>query len=358
LRAIERWERVPVAAAAGPLPLLSILVPARNEEATIERCVRSLLAQQLDDFEIVAVDDRSSDRTREVLTRLAAGDARLRVVFGEPLPQGWVGKPWALHQAALRARGQWLLFTDADTYHEPIAARSTLRFAIAGGLDALTIATFQELGSFWERAVLPAIFTIILLAYGPLRAMNDRRRPDRALANGQYLMVSRAAYDALGGHQALCGEIAEDVAFARRLKRDGRFRLLFADGSHLVRVRMYRSLAQIWAGFTKNVFIGNERSAARALGSAVILGALSVAPPVCTLIAWRRDRPTAVEALCCTLSTIVTSSRMFAHMRIPRRYAVWQPLGFAVLGAITLDATFRVLSGRGVEWRGRRYPGR
>src|SRR5579875_3849771 len=164
-RGEDHPEPVPVTDDPNGLPRLSIVVPARNESANIERCVRSLLAQRLTDFEVLVVDDRSSDGTLEILRRLAQENPRLQVIDGAPLPEGWVGKPWALHQGALRAGGAWLLFTDADSINDPAAPN--------------------------------------------------------ALANGQYILVSRKAYEALGGHAALRGEIAEDIEFAKLLKRDG-----------------------------------------------------------------------------------------------------------------------------------------
>ncbi|MGP6156897.1 MAG: glycosyltransferase family 2 protein, partial [Vulcanimicrobiaceae bacterium] len=241
------WIDVPLLEGSpGPLPFLSIVVPARDEERSIERCVRSLLAQQDVDFELIVVDDRSSDATPAILERLAAESPRLRVVRGEQLPQGWIGKPWALHQGAAVARGAWLLFTDADSEHASRGAASALWFARFTGADALSIATLQELGSFWERALLPSILGMVLFASGSLGQINDPKDRRHALANGQYILVSREALAALGGHAALKGEIAEDLAFARRIKADGRFRFILAGGEELARVRMYHSAGEIW----------------------------------------------------------------------------------------------------------------
>lgn len=353
------WSPIPVERDPGGLPRLSIVVPARNEAENVEGCIRSLLAQRLPDFEIIAVDDRSSDRTPQILACLAQAEPRLRVISGAPLPEGWIGKPWALHQGSSQAHGEWLLFTDADSRHEPHAAASTLRYALDHGIDALSLATAQELGSFWERAVLPSILAIVLFAFGTLEELNDPARPDRALANGQYVLVRRAAYEALGGHAALRAQIVEDLEFARRLKRDGRFRLRIVNGSHLVRVRMYRSFGELWEGFTKNVFVGNDRSVTRSLGSAAILTILSIAPPALAILAVRLGRRgPAMEAACCTIATISATARAFSCFGMPRRHGIYQPLGFATLAAITLNSTFRVIAGLGVTWRGRRYTGR
>jgi chlorobactene glucosyltransferase len=353
------WLRVPVTASLEDAPPLSIIVPARNEERTIARCAGSLLAQTYPQYEVVVVDDRSEDRTGAILAGLAREDARLRVVHGEPLPDGWVGKPWALAQGARAASGTWLLFTDADTYHVPEACTSALAFVRAARADALTLGTYQELGSFAERAVLPAILGIVLAGSGSMAAVNDPADAASALANGQYILIARAAYDALGGHDALRGELAEDLAFARRLKADGRFRLLLAGGERLVSVRMYTSLRTIWDGFTKNMYVG-ARGDLRALAAgAVMLAMLSVIPAGLAAGAAVRRKPLrALEALLCLANGMALHAYGMRQVGLPRSLAWYAPIGYAVAGAILLNSTARVLSGRGVEWRGRRYTGR
>jgi chlorobactene glucosyltransferase len=353
------WLRVPVVATLPDAPALSVVVPARDEARSIERCVRSLLAQTIEDLELIVVDDRSADETPAILERLAREDRRLRVVRGAALPEGWVGKPWALAQGARAARGEWLLFTDADTWHAPEACSSTLAFALARGADALSLATYQELGTAAERAVLPAILGMILIACGPMDALNDPSLPEHALANGQYLLVSRQAYDALGGHEALRDALVEDVEFARRIKGDGRYRLLLAGGEEIVRVRMYRSLHEIWDGFTKNMFAAAHGDLRALAGAAVVLSALSVVPAGLALDAAARRRPVrACEALLCLATGMAVAARGFRFTRLPLRLAWWAPVGYAFCGAVVLNSTLRVLSGRGVEWRGRRYTGR
>jgi chlorobactene glucosyltransferase len=353
------WVGVPEVATLRDAPSLSVVVPARDEARSIERCVRSLLTQTLDDLELIVVDDRSSDETPAILERLAREDARLRVVRGATLPDGWVGKPWALAQGAQAARGTWLLFTDADTWHAPAACSSALGFVLTRDADALSLSTYQELGTPAERAVLPAILGMILIACGSMEALNDPSRPEHALANGQYLLVSRQAYDALGGHDALRGALVEDVEFARRLKADGRYRLLIAGGEPFVRVRMYRSLREIWDGFTKNMYAA-ARGDLRALGgAAMVLSALSIVPAALAVDAIARRRPVrACEALLCLAMGGAVAARGFRFTWLPRHLAWWAPLGYAFCGAVVLNSTLCVLSGRGVEWRGRRYTGR
>ena len=353
------WIRIPVVETLEAAPSLSVVVPARNEERSIERCVRSLIAQTARDLELIVVDDRSEDATPAILARLAAEHPRLRIVAGEPLPGGWVGKPWALAQGARAARGEWLLFTDADTWHAPAASSSTLAFALGQGVDAVSIATYQELGTWGERGVLPTILGMILLAAGSMEELNDPHDAEHALANGQYILVSREAYDGLGGYEALRGELVEDLAFARRVKSDARFRLLLAGGEDLVRVRMYRSLREIWDGFTKNVYVGARGDLRNLAAAAVFVSLLSIVPAALAVDGLARKRPLrALEALLCLTNGMAVQAHGFRYTRLPRRLAWWAPLGYAFCGGVMLNSTLRVLSGRGVEWRGRRYTGR
>jgi len=340
------------------LPTLSIVVPARDEERSIERCVRSLLAQLWVDVEVIVVDDHSTDATPQILERLAREDTRLRVVSGAQLPPGWIGKPWALVQGAHHAQGEWLLFTDADSWHEPAGSASMLWLATRAGVDAISIATRQELGSFWERAVLPSILGLILFVVGPLGAINDPRKPKHALANGQYILVTREAYDALGGHAALRSEIVEDVAFARRIKEDGRFRFLLIGGDRIANVRMYHSLPEIWRGFTKNVFIGANGDLRALAGGMTFMLAISVLPPGLAVYALARRRYVdACEAALVTVTIITTASWGMRRAGFSRRLALLQPVGTAIFAAIIANSSARILSGRGVEWRGRIYHG-
>jgi hypothetical protein len=355
---MREWITVPVAPPPADAPLLSVIVPARNEERSIERCVRSLLAQTAK-IEVIVVDDRSTDRTAAILAELAREYPALRLVRGEPLPPGWVGKPWALAQGALIASGEWLLFTDADTWHAPEACASALTFALARRIDALTLWTHQELGSWAERAVLPSVLGMVMFGSGSMEQVNDPDDPDHALANGQFILVSRAAYDALGGHDALRGEILDDVTFARRLKADGRFRLLVADGQHLVRVRMYTSPSELWEGFTKNMYLGARGDVRVLATAATFLAFLSVVPAGVVVDSLARRRPLrALEALLALGCGVGVAAHGFRRTGIPSSLAWYAPFGYAVCAAMVLNSTVRVVSGRGVRWRGRRYTGR
>jgi chlorobactene glucosyltransferase len=190
-----------------------------------------------------------------------------------------------------------------------------------------------------------------------LTEINDPQRPDRALANGQYLLVARSAYDALGGHSALRGELVEDIEFARRLKGDGRFRLLVAEGTQLVRVRMYRSFREIWDGFTKNTYLGARGDLRAIAGGVAFCAALSVAPPLLAIAALRSGRRAeAAEAIATSLCVMAVGWYGASFVSMPRKLAVFAPFGIGMFAAIALNSTRRALTGAGFEWRGRRYP--
>jgi chlorobactene glucosyltransferase len=338
------------------LPSLSIVVPARNEERQIERCLRSLLAQRYPDFEVILVDDRSEDRTRAIADAFALADQRLKVVAGEPLPEDWVGKPWALAQGARAARGAWMLFTDADTEHEPLAAASAARCAIDRSCDVVSLLTDQETIGTAERIFLPTILFTILLGIGALDDVNDPGKPQVAIFNGQYILVSRAAYEAIGGHAAVRDEIAEDLELARRFKRDGRFRIFLAGAGGLVRTRMYRSFGEIWEGFVKNFALGARGNAARAAAGVTLLTCVSPLTPLTllALLATRRWRGAAALAL--SMATVSAIAELgFRRMRFRPGSGLALPVGLSVVLAIFATSAACTLSGRGVQWRGRRY---
>jgi chlorobactene glucosyltransferase len=206
----------------GGWPTVSVVVPARNEEHNIGRCLESLAASSYPAFEIVVVDDRSDDRTHEVARAVPPGGAsRIHVVAGTALPEGWLGKPWACLQGAREAGGDVLLFTDADTVHEPDLLERAIRGLREEEADLLTLVGSQIMDTFWERLVQPHVFLGMLFRFPDFErvAANDRWRD--AIANGQFIMMPRASYDRLGGHEAVRDEVVEDLALAQHVKRAG-----------------------------------------------------------------------------------------------------------------------------------------
>jgi glycosyltransferase involved in cell wall biosynthesis len=278
-----------------PTPEVSVLIPARNEEARLADCLSTLVGQGGPSYEIIVVDDDSTDGTRALAesfsvptlsqgTRKACpepsrGDRApsVNVIAADPLPEGWTGKCNAAWSGAKAAKGQWLLFTDADTKHAPNSIASGLQEAKDNAPDLLSYSPKQEVVSLAERALMPVIFGELATTYPP-KQVCDPNSP-LAAANGQYLLVRRAVYDAIGGHAAVATAILEDVELAKRAKHAG-YKLCF-HYSEVVSTRMYRSLSDMWEGWSKNLALlfPNARGLAlrRAIEFAVIVAAAAFA---------------------------------------------------------------------------------
>ncbi len=235
-------------------PRVSLLVPARNEAAVIGTTVWGLLAQLYPDFEVLVLDDQSGDNTAEVARSAAAADERLRVLPGEPLPEGWLGKNWACHQLAAQASGDVLVFTDADVRWQPEALAALMALLERHHSDMLTVWPTQETHSWAERLTVP-LMALAVLGYLPEVLVRYAPWAAFAAANGQCLVFRRETYHAIGGHAAVRDRIVEDVALARLTKRHRR-RLLMADGNGLIACRMYTGWSAVRDGFAKNIIAG------------------------------------------------------------------------------------------------------
>jgi len=344
-------------------PLVSVIVPARNEAQNIARCLQSVCEQDYSDLEILVIDDNSTDDTPRILARVADNEPRLSVLAGAPLAPGWTGKNFALAQAASHAQGEWLLFLDADTWLEPGTIGAAIAHASERKLGLLSLVTRQELAGFWERVIQPVVLLVIALAL-PLRAINDSRRPGVAYANGQFLLVRSAAYEKAGGHAAEPASVVEDSALARAVKAAG-FGVQLADGREFVHVRMYRGLQQTWEGWSKNSFLSAGRRVRNVALLVLSISALILVPPLLLLVGLtelmspnRADSgavlTSAVAALQWALAFYLTW-RCEHEVGVPGRYAFTAPLGAAMFNALLCYSAYRVLSGHGVSWKGRRY---
>ena len=341
-------------------PLVSVIVPARNERRNIERCVRSVLDATWPALEVVVVDDRSTDGTGELARAIASTDARVRVVENSEPPPERFGKPWACATGASHARGDVLCFADADTWHGPELVSRAVAAMGARALDMLTVAGRQELGSFWERIVQPHVFWMLATRYGGTESVNRSRRTEDKIANGQCIFVRRAAYDAIGGHGAVHDRVAEDVALAQRFYAAGmRTEIILARTE--LSTRMYESLGEIMAGWRKNVFAGGREAmpwgrVGQLLFPVLLLLAplMTLAPPAALLVAALVPVPSwlATGAAIAVVTQLVTWALVYRWMAAPVRYALLFPLGAVVFTIVALQAIAR---GSRVEWKGRAY---
>ncbi len=331
--------------------LVSVIVPARNEAATIGRLIASLRRTAYAPVEFLVVDDRSTDATPAAVRAAIAGDGRFRLLPGEPLPAGWFGKSWACAQGARTARGDILVFTDADTVHAPELLGHAVGALTRDGAGLVTVISGQELVTFWERVVMPLVMVPLGVRYNPTR-VNAATRPRDAIANGQFLMVTRAAYEAAGTHAAVRTEVAEDLVFGQLVCRT-RLGLRMYWAEELVRTRMYTGFRQLAEGWSKNIHLGGQASfpdepwlrrlapLGGALAQLYWLAPLGAAALGAGWAAW-------AIALSAGFWVLVALG-----LRIPVGYGLTYPLGAMVLLWIVLRSAWR--GSRRVEWRGRVY---
>lgn len=235
---------------AKPGLLLSAIVPARNEEATIGACVESL-AQQQEISEILVVDDQSTDGTAQIVYGLMKRYSQVRLLQTTDLPTGWVGKNHAVWLGAREAKGDWLLFTDADVLHGAKSAMQALEIARKQSASLVSFSPEQITETWYEKSLIPVIYCRLAKRFS-FDDVNDPQKADAA-ANGQFLLISRDVYNHVGGHAAIAGEVLEDVALAKLVKGAG-YGLWFGTGTGIVSVRMYRSFVGMWEGWSKNLY--------------------------------------------------------------------------------------------------------
>jgi chlorobactene glucosyltransferase len=340
-------------------PMISVILPARNEAAVLETAVRSILGTRYQRMELLVVDDRSTDDTAAVAERLGRRDVRLRLLRGAELPPGWYGKPWACLQGARAARGEILVFTDADTRHEPELLGRAWAACQATGADLLTVAPRQLCLGLWERLVMPQIWVLLGYRFHPER-VNHASRVSEVIANGQFIMLPRPSYEALGTHEAVRSEVVEDLALAQRVWSMG-LKLHFAFATRLMQTRMYRGLGHLIEGWSKNIYLGGRRSypgqplrqALAPAGLALVM-VFWLLPPVILGIALAGHAPGLIQpaAWACGGSALFWVL-VCAGMRIPPWYGLGYPVGALVALFIILRSTLR--GGRRVEWKGRVY---
>jgi cellulose synthase/poly-beta-1,6-N-acetylglucosamine synthase-like glycosyltransferase len=344
----------------GDVPLVSILVPARNEEHRIlPDCVRSILAQDYGRFEVIAVNDRSTDATGAILQTLAKSDDRLLVIEGEEPPAGWLGKPNALQQALNHARGEWILATDADMLFDPAALRTAMDRTLEYKGDAMSLIPHFEAISFWERVMIPTWFWALLMFTVFYRTSNPKTQG--AVGIGGFFLLRRTVLERVGGYEALKDEVMEDVRLAEMIKRSGAH-LSTEYAPNLVRTRMYSNFREMWECSTKNWFSGMKFSLPLALAGVVSMYLISVVPPLIALASlvalasggssdlW----PVLIPASLSWLLQVLVLALVSVRSEVPFAYGLTAPLGLSVLYAMLFDSSIRISTGKGVIWKGRR----
>lgn len=338
------WPALKAGERRRPLSV-SVLIPARDEESNIGACLDKVTRQGEAVREILVLDDHSTDATGQIVRRHAALDPRVRLIDGEELPAGWCGKNFACARLAEEARGEWLLFLDADARLAEGAIVTMVCEASRRDLTMLSCWPRFTLESFWEKALMPMLnFVVFTLYPAPLAAL--RNDESLGLAHGACILVDRSTYFVVGGHTAVRGEVFEDTRLAHLWRAKGE-RELCLDGQHVVSVRMYSSFAEIWNGFQKNFFPAFQRESS--FWAFMTIHATIFLLPF-TLLAWTFAWPVSVAAAC------VLGMRLLLAVRF--RHPIWSvflhSVAEAVLILLGLSSWWRCKSGKGVEWKGRR----
>jgi len=340
-------------------PLVSVIIPARNEARNIAQCVRSVLASSYGRLEVIVVNDHSHDDTAEIARSLMATDAPLRVMDNPDLPAGWFGKQWACQTGAIAAAGEILIFMDADARASSDLIARSVNGMLRTGADFYSVLGRQEMVTFWERLLQMQIFIVLTTRFGGTEIVNRANTASAKIANGQYLMVRRSTYDEFGGHGLVRGYVAEDLMLAQRYFELGK-RTVLVMGMDQLSTRMYTSLRELIGGWRKNIFAGGRHSMPFGRDAMVLTPLLlplpflmQLMPPLLLVVALMAGLSTLeLWAAIATGVTLVTWLAYYRMARLPMSYALLYPVGAAVALYIALSAVSR---GSRVEWKGREY---
>lgn len=338
--------------AAADYPFVSILVPARNEERNIEQCVQSLLAQDYPSYELLVLDDESEDQTWTLLSRLAQGKTNLRLLPGRPLPEGWIGKCWACHQLAEQAQGEYLLFVDADTVHQPSMLRSVMDAAHYYQADLISGLPHEKVATLSELLTVPLITWGIAAAL-PLPLAFALPSPVLSITIGQLLLFRREAYERIGGHQAVKNHVCEDMALGRLIKARG-FRWRLVDAGAVTRCRMYTGLREAVAGLSKTIFGALDFRLGVVFLFSLLLALLFCLPPWLLLKSFvvLLPRPLVGQALTVSVLALLSWEIASLRFRLPWYTAFLYPLTSALSIFIFLRSAYLTLTGK-ARWKGR-----
>ncbi|GFZ79381.1 glycosyl hydrolase [Paenibacillus marchantiophytorum] len=363
---VERREEIEVVKEAAEMmnikPRLSVLIPARDEAMNIAACLRSVLVEPSPHLEVLVLDDRSTDGTADAARHAAAGDPRVRVLPGAALPPGWLGKSHACHQLAEAARGEWWLFLDADARLAPTALAAALDTALAQGQGLVTGFPLQETGTWMEKLIVP-MMSFSIACHLPIRLVRQSADPKFVAAHGAFLLIAAESYRATGGHAGFKSHLVDDMQLASAVKKAG-LPVTLADVRPHISMRMYQDDAGVWNGYKKNIFAGLGRNSLILTFMLTTYGLLYLLPPLMLLIC------ISVEI---AISSLPWQSNIFLPSLLgyligvcikavidrgsgqPWWLSFFLPASICLLTAIALASWLASFTGKGYEWKGRRY---
>ncbi len=334
-------------------PKISVLLPARDEQKNIEACVISLLHQDYPNFEVIVLDDESSDETPNILNRLAAENKKLKTIKGKPLPHGWMGKNWACYQLSLKATGEYLLFTDADTIHHSKTLQEGISAILAQEADLLTAIPYERLESFGEKLLLPYIF-FSALALMPIGLAHRWRFSSMCFAIGQFMLFKKSAYFHIGGHKAIHNILMEDLTLGRRIKTAG-LRWRMVDGGRRIQCRMYDGFKETWHGLTRFMYLGYENHIVNLLFVWLFTGVLFLTPVILIIMYLSGFALSPAEVIADLVAiglTLFLWAASYIRLRFPGVLAILYPFTFIMNFIVTIYSMISTRSGQ-TTWKGR-----
>ncbi len=369
-RKIPNLSKKPSTITQEKYPLISIIIPTRNEAHRISKCIQTLKLQTYPKLEIIIVDD-STDNTVEVIKSIVESDKRFKIIKQEKLPKDWIGKPFALQQGSKIAKGEWLLFIDADTYYDPVLIQRAMEFALKNKLNMLSLAPSHICKSFWEKVIQPIPLGAIP-AGTPLAKVNDPKSKV-ATASGPFIMIKHTTFDDVGGYQTIKGRIADDIEIAQLIKSHG-FRIGYANAQTMINLRMYENFSEIWEGWSKNSFPGfvqKRKIKSKSLQILILLIFLFVmfdllVLPFSTMIGsfllflifrsslWIYLSIFALITWLVSIFSIVYVQKVY-HIGTARYSPLSLFLGGIIIMGIFTNSAYKTMSGKEVIWKGRKY---
>jgi len=348
-----------VTASLSTTPTVSVCIPARNEEQNIKRAVQSVLAQGYNQIELLVLDDDSTDSTPQILEKLATHSKKLNVIYGKSKPDHWLGKSWACHQLSQKAQGDFLLFIDADVWLEPNMVSRAVTSMQKSQADFITVWPVQQMGTFWEKAVIPIIY-YGLLSLLPARYVHNKPTwlPARfshhfAAACGQCMMFNRKAYNAIGGHQSVKQDIVEDVALAKEIKKAG-FSMRMFHGQKAASCRMYISGKEMWQGFRKNFLALYNYSIPTFIIMALLNFITYVFPFGALLFSPVHYNPTVFLLSGIAVATIIIHRLILAEwFGWSKLYAFLHPVGVSWFHVLGIQVLWDHFTNHNVKWKER-----